>query len=126
MASGLPKEYWSLACLDAIYKANFMPIKRQSGKWIAPSSAIPGEGINASFFLPFGQEGYVLDNIPNKKKLSNRVLKARYMRATFQHQYHVLVSSNSTTRLIRQDEFFLERKLERMLRASQHDAEVRE
>lgn len=120
----MPKEYWSLACLDAIDKANFMPIKRTSGKWIGPNSAIPGEDINASSFLPFGQEGYVLDNTLKKKKHADRPLKARYLRATSQHQYLVLVSSNNTTRLIRQEELLLESKMERMVKAEQHYADA--
>lgn len=41
-SSELPKQFWSLACLDAIDKPNFLPVKRSNGDFVSPNSGVPG------------------------------------------------------------------------------------
>ena len=109
-ASGLPKKFWSIACLDAIDKGNFLPIKRSSGHTASPNACIPGEPHSAKHLLPFGQSGYIVDTTPHKKKLEDRALRARYVRSISETQYLVLLPDSGKTRLIRNCEFLLEKQ----------------
>lgn len=106
-SSELSKKYWSLACLYTIYKGNFIPIKRNDGKFKAPQESIKLRTLKPDIFLPFGKEGLVIDATPMKKKLLDLALKARYLKCTQPGQYLVLLKDTDRTRLIRMEEFLL-------------------
>lgn len=75
--------------------------------------------------LPFGQHRYILDTTPKKKKLEDRALKTRYLRATSQTQYLLFLPENGTRRLVRSCEFLLEAQMsERNLQEHQKAHEV--
>lgn len=93
-ASGLSRKVWSLACLDAIDKANFIPVQSRSGKSTSPNEGIKGEPQSEGHLLPFDQHGFVVDTILKKTKLEDRALRVRYLRATSETQYRVVNSRN--------------------------------
>lgn len=51
--SGIPKSLWSSACLDAIDKANYLPLRRHEGHFKSPVSILPKQSYNPEGFLPF-------------------------------------------------------------------------
>lgn len=104
---GLPNNFLSLACLDVIEKANFMPIKRQDGSFKALNQKLPCIRLQPKKNLPFGHIGYIVDNKPSKKKLKDRALKARYLKTKKTGQYLVLIISPDNSRLIRVEEFLV-------------------
>lgn len=61
--------------------------------------------------MPFGKHGYILDTTPEKRKLADRALPARYLRAPTSVQYLVIVRNSNSLRTIRPEEFFLRDQL---------------
>lgn len=104
LESGLPKTLWSAAYLDAIEKANWIPVKQTDGSYKSTNSKIPGKETSTRAFLPFGKHGYVVNTTSRKKKLDDRALKARYLRSTQSGQHLVLIDVTNKTRLIRQED----------------------
>lgn len=113
-SSGLHQKVLSLACLDAIDKVNFLPLKRANGDFFSPNSAVPGQPTSPGHFPPFGQNRFVLGTTLNKSKLQDRVLKARYLRSSAAKQDLLWFPENGTKRLIRSEEFFLPAQYNRM------------
>lgn len=57
-----------------------------------------------------------MDTSPHEKKLEDRALKTRYLRAISESQYLFFLQDNEKTRLIKDKEFFLEAKFEQLVR----------
>lgn len=122
--SGLYKTFWSLSCLYAIRKANFIPVKCLSGKK-AFIQAILGKNWNQDHFLSFGQPEYIMDNNPNKK-LDDKAIKSRYFREMSKHQYLLLITSSKKTQLVRQKKKLQNSKWNKAAANEQDDQQTEE
>ena len=107
------KGYWSLAALDAIDKANYLPFKRQGNIVPSPHTAMQlhdcdtDELKGPQAFLPFGQPGFIVDTMKFKKKLQDRAVPANYVRCLSKDTYQVYRRDKRNITTIRQSEFVL-------------------
>ena len=79
------RKYWSLAALDAIDKANYLPLRRNGEVVPSPHTSMQLHGCETDElegphgFLPYGQPGFIVDTMKFKKKLQQRAVPANYI-----------------------------------------------
>ena len=82
------QRYWSFSALDAIDKANFLPLTRNGSFMPSPHTALKLHGHSVdekdgpNHFLPYGQPGWIVNTARHKKKLEDRSTPANYLRCT--------------------------------------------
>eukprot|EP00173_Palmaria_palmata_P002498 Plantae.Rhodophyta-Palmaria_palmata.ctg26220.p1 GENE.Plantae.Rhodophyta-Palmaria_palmata.ctg26220~~Plantae.Rhodophyta-Palmaria_palmata.ctg26220.p1 ORF type:complete len:276 (-),score=3.21 Plantae.Rhodophyta-Palmaria_palmata.ctg26220:112-879(-) len=125
-AASMPLRFWSYAALDAIDKANFLPVYREGKLHPSPHQLLQNSGLDVSAiarpdsFLPFGQVGFATNTSPTKKKLDSRATEARYLRRMPNNLYQVWLEKENKITLVRTPEFILKDRPDNPLQKQQH------